>query len=221
MISEGKRGSQMAGGPPLCVTGTALGSSLFSGASKMGYSLTPPPGYLGHDFDWADYLKQSGAEAAPQHCFPSEQCDHDFKVSMKLEAVDPLSPEHIHVVTVTRVQGPLIWLRLEGLKQSVPELITHQPGQKQRKVAVVQPAEYRCLTRPSLSEALKQQTNSQSENAGSGNGKYTCPKIYFNHRCFSGPYLNKGRIAELPQCVGPGNCVLVLKEVLMLLINSV
>lgn len=45
------------------------------------------------------------------------------------------------------------------------------------------------------------------------NGKYCCPKIYFNHRCFSGPYLNKGRIAELPQCVGPGNCVLVLREV--------
>ncbi|CDQ84196.1 unnamed protein product [Oncorhynchus mykiss] len=55
---------------------------------------------------------------------------------------------------------------------------------------------------------------------GQGNGKYCCPKIYFNHRCFSGPYLNKGRIAELPQCVGPGNCVLVLKEVLTLLINS-
>lgn len=49
--------------------------------------------------------------------------------------------------------------------------------------------------------------------AGPGNGKYCCPKIYFNHRCFSGPYLNKGRIAELPQFIGPGNCVLVLKEV--------
>lgn len=48
---------------------------------------------------------------------------------------------------------------------------------------------------------------------GQVNGKYCCPKIYFNHRCFSGPYLNKGRIAELPQFIGPGNCVLVLKEV--------
>ncbi len=40
-----------------------------------------------------------------------------------------------------------------------------------------------------------------------------CPKIYFNHRCFSGPYLSKGRIAELPKCVGPGPVVLVMKEV--------
>lgn len=49
--------------------------------------------------------------------------------------------------------------------------------------------------------------------AAQGNGKYSCPKIFFNHLCFSGPYLNKGRIAELPQSIGPGNCVLVLKEV--------
>lgn len=28
-------------------------------------------GYPGQDFDWADYLKQCGAEAAPQSCFPS------------------------------------------------------------------------------------------------------------------------------------------------------
>lgn len=48
---------------------------------------------------------------------------------------------------------------------------------------------------------------------GSANGRYCCSKIFVNHRCFSGPYLNKGRIAELPQAVGPGKCTLVLKEV--------
>lgn len=45
------------------------------------------------------------------------------------------------------------------------------------------------------------------------NGRYCCSKVFVNHRCFSGPYLNKGRIAELPQTVGPGKCTLVLKEV--------
>ena len=44
-----------------------------------------------------------------------------------------------------------------------------------------------------------------------------CPKIYFNHRCFSGPFLSKGRIAELPKSVGPGPIDLVMKEVLTLL----
>ena len=32
--------------------------------------LCPYLGYPGQDFDWADYLKQCGAEAAPQRCFP-------------------------------------------------------------------------------------------------------------------------------------------------------
>ena len=46
-----------------------------------------------------------------------------------------------------------------------------------------------------------------------------CPKIYFNYRCFTGPYLSKGRLVLLPQFVGPGPVVLVLKEVLSMLIN--
>lgn len=43
-----------------------------------------------------------------------EQCDHSFKEAMKLEAVNPLSPENIHVATVTRVKAQYIWLSLEG-----------------------------------------------------------------------------------------------------------
>lgn len=126
--------SQRVQDGPSCVTGTAQGSFLLSGASKMAslsaphqvcliviqtlsldnhdhlwyqkarndsdhsaclrlspldfiwflYLLLLPPicllcppslfisthaGYQGPDFDWADYLKQCEAEAAPQHCF--------------------------------------------------------------------------------------------------------------------------------------------------------
>ncbi|KAL8222359.1 UNVERIFIED_CONTAM: hypothetical protein K2H54_075820 [Gekko kuhli] len=55
---------------------------------------------------------------------------------------------------------------------------------------------------------------------GPVNGRYSCPALFINHRCFSGPHLNKGRLAELPRSVGPGKCVLVLKEVLSMVINS-
>ncbi|XP_007563402.2 scm-like with four MBT domains protein 1 isoform X1 [Poecilia formosa] len=211
---------------------------------KNGLPLSPPPGFQGSDFDWADYLKQCEAEAAPQHCFPVEQGEHGFKEAMKLEAVNPLSPENIHVATVTRVKGQYLWLSLEGLKQPMPELIVHMDSldifpvswcetngyplvypikpsvEKERKIAVVQPEKHRTPPKSSSPDAVKQQIANQSETGGQGNGKYCCPKIYFNHRCFSGPYLNKGRISELPQFIGPGNCVLVLKEVLTLLINS-
>ncbi|TSV54876.1 Scm-like with four MBT domains protein 1 [Bagarius yarrelli] len=172
---------------------------------KNGVKLSPPTGYQGQDFDWADYLKQCGAEPAPQHCFPSDPSDQCFKESMMLEAVNPLCPENIHVATVSRVKGQHIWIKLQV--------------EKQKKIAVVQPERHRVPTKDSSPDALKQPLTSQAE-MSQANGKYSCPKIYFNHRCFSGPYLNKGRIAELPQCVGPGNCVLVLKEVLSLLINS-
>lgn len=43
-----------------------------------------------------------------------EQTEHSFKEAMKLEAVNPLSPENIHVATVTKVKGQYIWLSLEG-----------------------------------------------------------------------------------------------------------
>eukprot|EP00069_Balaena_mysticetus_P018599 bmy_11577T0 len=211
---------------------------------KNGLHISPPPGYPGQDFDWADYLKQCGAEAAPQRCFPpvrilspqghcfgaaGDCCaslavmmftlkpvlscnpktplsisEHEFKENMKLEAVNPLLPEEVCVATVTAVRGSYLWLQLE----------VH----KQRKIAVVQP-EKQVPSSRTVHEGLKNQELSSTDSVMI-NGKYCCPKIYFNHRCFSGPYLNKGRIAELPQCVGPGNCVLVLREVLTLLINA-
>uniref|UniRef100_A0AC11D0E7 Scm like with four mbt domains 2 n=1 Tax=Ovis aries TaxID=9940 RepID=A0AC11D0E7_SHEEP len=36
---------------------------------KNGVNLTPPKGYAGQDFDWADYHKQHGTEEAPPFCF--------------------------------------------------------------------------------------------------------------------------------------------------------
>ncbi|XP_060060501.1 scm-like with four MBT domains protein 1 isoform X2 [Erinaceus europaeus] len=171
---------------------------------KNGLHISPPPGYPGQDFDWADYLKQCGAEAAPQRCFPPSVSEHEFKENMKLEAVNPLLPEEVCVATITAVRGSYLWLQLEVCKQ--------------RKIAVVQP-EKQIPSSRTVREGLKSQ-ELNSPDAVMINGKYCCPKIYFNHRCFSGPYLNKGRIAELPQCVGPGNCVLVLREVLTLLINA-
>ncbi|NXM81866.1 SMBT1 protein, partial [Oenanthe oenanthe] len=209
---------------------------------KNGLHLSPPPGYPGQDFDWADYLKQCGAEAAPQSCFPSLTSDHGFKENMKLEAVNPVDPEEVCVATVTKLKDSYLWLQLEGSKKPVPECIVSVESMnifpvgwcetngyqlrpprkaivnKQKKIAVLQP-EKQILSSRTVHDGLKNQELNSSDSVVI-NVKYCCPKIYFNHRCFSGPYLNKGRIAELPQSVGPGNCVLVLKEVLTLLINA-
>uniref|UniRef100_A0A8C3SVS1 Scm like with four mbt domains 1 n=1 Tax=Chelydra serpentina TaxID=8475 RepID=A0A8C3SVS1_CHESE len=90
---------------------------------KNGLHLSPPPGYPGQDFDWADYLKQCGAEAAPQSCFPLLTSNHGFKENMKLEAVNPVDPGEICIATVTKVKESYLWLQLEGSKKPVPECI--------------------------------------------------------------------------------------------------
>ncbi|EHB13754.1 Scm-like with four MBT domains protein 1 [Heterocephalus glaber] len=93
---------------------------------KNGIHVSPPPGYPGQDFDWADYLKQCGAEAAPQWCFPPSVSEHEFKGNMKLEAVNPLFPEEVCITTITAVRDPYLWLQLEGSKKPVPECILRE-----------------------------------------------------------------------------------------------
>uniref|UniRef100_A0A803XQ64 Scm like with four mbt domains 1 n=1 Tax=Meleagris gallopavo TaxID=9103 RepID=A0A803XQ64_MELGA len=201
---------------------------------KNGVHLSPPPGYPGQDFDWADYLKQCGAEAAPQSCFPSLTSDHGFKENMKLEAVNPVDPEEVCIATVTKLRDSYLWLQLEGSKKPIPDCIVSVESMNIFPVGWCETNGYQlrppckaigiscvpfAVASWTVHDGLKNQELNSSDSVVI-NGKYCCPKIYFNHRCFSGPYLNKGRIAELPQSVGPGNCVLVLKEVLTLLINA-
>uniref|UniRef100_A0A8C5G3V8 SAM domain-containing protein n=1 Tax=Gouania willdenowi TaxID=441366 RepID=A0A8C5G3V8_GOUWI len=180
---------------------------------KNGLPLCPPPVTVFH---------------FPSTC--QDQSEHGFKEAMKLEAVNPLSPENIHVATVTKVKGQYVWLNLEGLKQPMPELIVHVDSLDVFPISWCETNGYPLVypIKPSGTPVMSHRSGRSwflltgfiKTEAFYGNGKYCCPKIYFNHRCFSGPYLNKGRIAELPQFIGPGNCVLVLKEVLTLLINS-
>lgn len=63
---------------------------------------------------WLDVKELFNQCFSPFLLNSQEQCDHGFKQAMKLEAVNPLSPENIHVATVTRVRGQYIWLSLEG-----------------------------------------------------------------------------------------------------------
>ncbi|XP_038597078.1 scm-like with four MBT domains protein 2 [Tachyglossus aculeatus] len=211
---------------------------------KNGVNLTPPKGHSGQDFDWADYQKQHGAEAAPHFCFRNTSFSRGFTKNMKLEAVNPRNPGELCVASIITVKGRLMWLHLEGLQAPVPEYIVDVESmdifpvgwceanaypltpphrallQKKRKIAVVQPEKQLPSTVPVEKIPHDLCSLPQPDTTGTINGKYCCPQLYINHRCFSGPYLNKGRIAELPQSVGPGKCVLVLKEVLSMVINA-
>ncbi|KAG8576881.1 hypothetical protein GDO81_010005 [Engystomops pustulosus] len=211
-----------------------------------GINLTHPKGYPEQDFDWADYQKQCGAEAAPHASFRNTSNSRGFTKNMKLEAVNPSNPCEICVASVTKVKGRLLWIQLEGLLNPIPEYIVDVESmnifpvgwceansyplstpqravvKKKRKIAVVQPEKQLPSSVPveKIPHDPCPFPQSDSYSTGTTNGKYCCPQLFINHRCFSGPYLNKGRIAELPQSVGPGKCVLVLKEVLTMVINA-
>uniref|UniRef100_A0A8C4EHC3 SLED domain-containing protein n=1 Tax=Dicentrarchus labrax TaxID=13489 RepID=A0A8C4EHC3_DICLA len=204
---------------------------------KNGVALERPWGYEGQDFDWADYLKQSGTEAAPDTCFPDNR---GFAKDMMLEAVNPHRPAEVCVAQITQVRGRLLWLRLEGVAKPLSECIVDvesmdifhvgwceanayplTPPLKPVCILMVLIA-FSCRLAPSQPVETPPVNHCQpvAVDPGSANGRYGCSKIFVNHRCFSGPYLNKGRIAELPQAVGPGKCTLVLKELLSMLINA-
>ncbi|TMS02868.1 Scm-like with four MBT domains protein 2 [Larimichthys crocea] len=210
---------------------------------KNGVGLERPPGYDGQDFDWADYLKHSGTEAAPDACFPDTWQNRGFAKDMWLEAVNPHRPAEVCVAQITQVRGRLLWLRLEGVVKPLSECIVDVESMdifpvgwceanaypltppfkpvclKQKKIAVVQPEKQLAPSQPVETTPVNH-CQPVAVDPGSANGRYCCSKIFVNHRCFSGPYLNKGRIAELPQAVGPGKCTLVLKELLSMLINA-
>ncbi|XP_061745318.1 lethal(3)malignant brain tumor-like protein 1 isoform X5 [Nerophis ophidion] len=71
---------------------------------RTGHKLHTPKGCKEEEFTWANYLKMTKAQVAPEELFASPgrtdvQCG--FQVGMKLEAVDRMNPSLICVATVT------------------------------------------------------------------------------------------------------------------------
>ncbi|XP_064633870.1 scm-like with four MBT domains protein 1 isoform X2 [Lineus longissimus] len=209
--------------------------------SWKGIRLTVPGGWNKPDFDWADYCEHCKAEPAPEEIFTAETPDHEFKRGMKLEAINPTHPYQICAATITKIIDRLMWVHLDNSTKLVANHIVDveshdiypvgwcesnsyplKPPRRsgftkglKKRVAVVQPERpFGDTPEEFRTAAFSMMRNGETPGVGS-----LCPKIYYNHRCFSGPFLSKGRIAELPKCVGPGPVILVLKEVLSMLIN--
>ncbi|XP_043267271.1 polycomb protein SCMH1 [Venturia canescens] len=67
-------------------------------------------------FDWELYLKKTNSIAAPSDCFKQHESPptNDFKMGMKLEALDPRNLTSTCIATVVGVLGPRLRLRLDG-----------------------------------------------------------------------------------------------------------
>ncbi|KAM9488703.1 polycomb protein SCMH1-like isoform 2-T4 [Clarias gariepinus] len=73
------------------------------------------PQLKGH-FSWDKYLKETGAIAAPAHCFKQSTTPpvNEFKAGMKLEAQDPRNTTSTCIATVVGLTGSRLRLRLDG-----------------------------------------------------------------------------------------------------------
>lgn len=67
-------------------------------------------------FNWDDYLKENGGIPAPYSCFRQAKAppQNDFKIGMKLEALDPRNVTSTCIATVVGVLGSRLRLRLDG-----------------------------------------------------------------------------------------------------------
>lgn len=71
---------------------------------KTSHKLLPPKGYKEGEFNWAAYLKNCKAQAAPKTLFKVHSAPvtpSGFRVGMKLEAVDKKNPSLMCVATIT------------------------------------------------------------------------------------------------------------------------
>ncbi|XP_064488102.1 scm-like with four MBT domains protein 2 isoform X2 [Ornithodoros turicata] len=202
-------------------------------AERNGLPLLPPPGYPEANFSWQDYLSSTGTAAAPNDIFHLEEDTLGFEEGQKLEAVNIRNLNQVCVATVEKVAPPFVWIRLESEECNFVQPLRSQQlfpvgWSASNSFPLRPPSNYSRLSkrparRPSglLDSPSKNKKNDSKDGKLSGmkNSKSWCPCIYLNHRCFSGPFLSKGRLAELPRQIGPGPISLVLKEVLTQVIN--
>ncbi|TRY61178.1 hypothetical protein TCAL_09165 [Tigriopus californicus] len=81
---------------------------------KNGIELTPPKGYSNESFSWDRYLEVTGSMAVPPYAFTPVPTESQFRVGMKLEAVDKRNPMMIRVASVASVEGHHLQIQYDG-----------------------------------------------------------------------------------------------------------
>ncbi|XP_042875439.1 polycomb protein Scm-like isoform X2 [Penaeus japonicus] len=68
------------------------------------------------EFNWEDYLRETNSIPSPAKCFKQHKIPpkNEFKIGMKLEALDPRNLTSTCIATVVGTLGPRLRLRLDG-----------------------------------------------------------------------------------------------------------
>ncbi|KAG7310346.1 hypothetical protein JYU34_003119 [Plutella xylostella] len=171
-------------------------------------------------FDWDEYLTMTSSVPAPEYCFGNKEPVKGMEVNMKLEAVNPLNHEEIHVANIDAVVEHMICVELlpigEKAWYSQKSDLLFPVGwcdSNNYELHIPDPNQIRespkPVSRPKIIEVVKQQSTEE-----------WCDRIYFNYKCYAGPYISRNKLSQLPKHVGPGPLSLVLKEVLNKIISA-
>uniref|UniRef100_A0A1B6EZV3 SLED domain-containing protein n=1 Tax=Cuerna arida TaxID=1464854 RepID=A0A1B6EZV3_9HEMI len=207
-------------------------------AAQHDLKVTHPRGWTcaQDEFEWEDYLAATSSTAAVLP--PRPPVHHGAAPTMRLEAVDIDNTSHICVATVQQITDHLLWIHLETVDRLIQLNIKERfwPCFKPKRAVSWDSLEIfpvgwcdsnsyplkapKVIRRSPQPSAIKSSTKEEApKETTTERSSSWCPKIYFNHKCFSGPFLSKGRLAGLPRHVGPGPVTLVMKEVLSMLIS--
>lgn len=177
------------------------------------------------------YMSKTDSKAAPLVLQKDTRIDQ-FESNTRLEVIHPKDNNKICEGIIIRITPPLIWIEISS------DLITVLPynstdiyplgwSNNNGIEAINLLTENRkSKSMPTETEPTEQTENLDEENSSQipdspsmstlvqCSSKSWCPRIFINHKCFTGPALSKSKICELPQYVGPGPITLVLQEVI-------
>lgn len=197
---------------------------------------------FGPDFtgDWTSYLKSSGSKFAPIISKSSDRI-FDFRINGTLEVVHPDKPDMICDAIIIRVTPPLVWLQLSTesiyvipfdstdlLPSGFCQTHQYQLTKSLPSANSVNPVQSKVVPVDACGDIVKVVLKQEEETVEKAlalslppatSSKAWCPRIYFNHKCFTGPSLSKSKICELPRFVGPGPVLLVMQEVISKIIS--
>ncbi|MPC27843.1 Polycomb protein SCMH1 [Portunus trituberculatus] len=96
-----------------------VASSVSSMATTPPSSMSPSSGNgieAAAEFKWEDYLLETNSVPSPAKCFKQHKIPpkNEFKIGMKLEALDPRNLTSTCIATVVGTLGPRLRLRLDG-----------------------------------------------------------------------------------------------------------
>lgn len=185
-------------------------------AQENGITIIPPMGWnKKKQFDWNQYLDMKSAIAVPPKYFkkPPNASDIGYEKGMKLEVVDPLNPMNISPASIVQTTKNLLCILVECTKNKhwfhcgcltmFPTgwcASNNHPLEKPFKIVLID--------QKSLNKAYQAK-----------NTEEWCDKIFFNYKCYSGPFLSRNKLSQLPKSVGPGPLFLVIREVLNMIIS--